>query len=115
MKNTPIEPHGHACGCCSPIGQKLDKEKWLDVGFGSVDLIIKQPNGKVLYRSYIGGISESEDQVTKVKDLEEEYGAKMATAEITTLFFNAPLYDALYEYNTEDGEWYLIKQGMGFA
>lgn len=66
-------------------------------------------------RSYIGGLSESEDQVTQVKDLEEEYGERFKNATCITLFFNAPLHDETYEYNKEDGQWYLIAQGMGFA
>jgi hypothetical protein len=66
-------------------------------------------------RSYIGGISESEDQVTKVKDIEEEYGDRFTNAVCITLFFNTPLHDETYEYNKHDGQWYLIAQGMGFA
>lgn len=115
MKHTPIEPKHKSCGCCTPMGRILDKGKWLDVGFGSVTFIIKYPSGQSLYREYIGGLSESEDQVTKVKDLEEEYGDRMEKAEYTTLFFNTPLHDETYEYNKEDKQWYLIAQGMGFA
>lgn len=115
MKHIPIKPHGGTCTCCKPMGRILNKEKWLDVGFGGVTFIIEYPSGKSLYREYIGGISESEDQVTKAKDLEEEYGDRMAKAKCTTLFFNTPLHDETYEYNKDDGQWHLIAQGMGFA
>lgn len=115
MINKPIKPKHVGCLCCSSVGQMLPKEKWLDVGFGEVVLTIEhQKNGRLI-RSYIGGLSESEDQVSKVKDLEEEYSSMFDKAKCVTLFFNTPLHDETYEYNKEDKQWYLIKQGMGFA
>lgn len=116
MKHTPLQEVKHyGCTCCNNVGRKLSKDKWLDVGFGSVEFKVEYEKGRPLERSYIGGLSESEDQVTMVKDLEEEYGRKFENATCITLFFNTPLHDETYEYNKDDGEWYLIAQGMGFA
>lgn len=116
MKNTPIQDPRHiGCGCCGGVEKILDKETWLDVGFGTVDFKIEYSNGSTLQREYIGGISESEDQVTMVKDIEEEYGARFEKAVCITLFFNTPLHDETYEFNKEDKQWYLIAQGRGFA
>lgn len=116
MKHTPIMPSGHiGCGCCSKKDQILSKDSWLDVGFGVVQLIIQLSNGQSIYGEYIGGCSEFEDEVPTVKKLEEEYKTKLDASECSTLYINAPLHDELYEYNKADGEWYLIKQGRGFA
>jgi hypothetical protein len=115
MVNQPIQPRHIGCSCCNNIGQILNKEKWLDVGFGSVEFKIEYANGQPLERSYVGGLSDSEDQVTKVKDLEEKYGDRMKKAKCVTLFFDTPLHDETYEFNQEDSQWYLIAQGMGFA
>ena len=116
MKNKPLEVIKHnSCACCNDVGRILEKDKWLDVGFGTVTFVIKYRNGKSLFREYVGGLSESEDQVTKVKDLEEEYGNRFEKADCITLFFNTPLHDETYEFNKDDSEWYLIAQGMGFA
>jgi len=116
VKHTPIKPKHVGCGCCVPSGQILHKTKSLDVGFGFVTLIIKFHDGSSIYRGYIGGVEELEEKEPEtVEDLEREYGDKLQEADCVTLFFNTPLHDETYEYNQEDGEWYLIAQGMGFA
>lgn len=116
MKNQPLQDVKHiGCRCCNSIGRTLSKDKWLEVGFGSVTFIIKYPNGRNFFQQYIGGLYESEDKMIQVKDLEKLYRDKFEDADCITLFFNTPLHDETYEYNKDDGEWYLIAQGMGFA
>lgn len=112
MKHTPIEPKHIGCGCCSSVGQILSKDKSLDVGFGTVNLMIQLSGSQSINNEYVGGITEYEYTVA---DLELEYGSMIRQSECATLHFNTPLHDETYEYNNEDKQWYLISQGRGFA
>lgn len=97
-----------------PICEKpLDKKTITDVGFGTVDLSIEYPEGKAFKRTY--GPYLHDDFVTQVRDLEAVYRHEFKRATSITLFFNAPLWDKLYEFNKEDRQWYLVEQGQGFA
>lgn len=112
MKHTPIEPKHIGCGCCNSAGQILAKDHSIDVGFGTVNLLIRTSGTQSIYREFVGAVT---DWDYKVSDLETEYADALKNAECATLHFNTPLHDEMYEYNREDGQWYLIKQGMGFA
>lgn len=47
--------------------------------------------------------------------LEQKFSKYINRAECVLLIFNSPLHDETYEYNRMDGNWYLVKQGKGFA
>ncbi|WP_211080983.1 hypothetical protein [Paenibacillus xylanexedens] len=93
----------------------LNKETWLDVGFGEVVMTVHYHRGLPLKRTYTNGLSDQDDECTKVKDLEDVFSNQFRKAKRVTLFFNAPLWDALYEWEHEKGEWILKANGRGFA
>ncbi len=111
MKHKPIEkPVLVGCLNCSPIPDvKLPKDTDLDVGVGDVSL---SKNGKTIW-NYMR-VHDDEPYPT-VADLEKLFEHYLQQEACYTLHFNGPLRDETYEYNKEDKEWYLIKQGMGFA
>jgi hypothetical protein len=93
----------------------LNKETWLDVGFGEVVLTVQYHRGLSLIRRYTHGLSDHDDECTKVKDLEVVFSNKFKKAKRVTLFFSAPLWDTLYEWDQEKSEWILKANGRGFA
>jgi hypothetical protein len=114
MKHTPIQDPKHiGCACCPGPGRELRKDKMLDVGFGETVLTIEFDSDRKETVEYVGGIDW--DNFPTVADWEKEHGHKFTNAECVTIYFNTPLHDETYEFNSEDGKWYLIKQGMGFA
>lgn len=90
----------------------LDREvlfwdRELAVGFGEVILRV---DGQVLLRFL------SEEGAGKtVKWLTKKFAGALASAGCSLLKFNTPLYDETYKYNREDGRWYLVGRGPGFA
>lgn len=109
MKHEPIKnPKLCGCGFCGTIPPiKLPKSRQLGVGFGEISLTI---DGEEVWYTI------SEEHGTKtVRWLEKKFKEQLQKAECALLFFNQPLHDETYEYNKESGEWYLVKQGMGFA
>ncbi len=85
----------------------LPKDWQLGVGFGEIQLRI---DGKLVWRT----LSERHGTKT-VAWLEKKFEKELRNAEYATLWFNAPLSDQLYEYDREDGLWYLVAEGPGFA
>ena len=93
------------------MGRILNKDKSLDVGFGCVTLMIVESGNRAFREEFVGGF----DDTPTVQEVEHNHGDRIRESECTTLFFNSPLHDELYEFNKDDGEWYLVKQGQGFA
>jgi hypothetical protein len=108
VKYTPIKkPEKY-----SPV--ILDKGTMLDTGFGETVLKLEYHNTpEIIEISYIGGVDR--ENFPTVADWEKKYRTLIDSAETATIWINKPLYDELYELNKEDGEWYLVKKGMGFA
>jgi len=107
MKHEIIEqPKLIGCLNCSPVPSKaLPKTTSLDIGFGMVTLEIDDET--VWYEM---------ESNKNVNWLTKRYKKNLeSAAKCSTLHFETPLHDELYEYNKNDGEWYLVKQGMGFA
>jgi hypothetical protein len=100
MKERPIEE--------ARSGPEILPKDWqLGVGFGEIQLRIE---GKLVWNT----ISERHGNKT-VAWLEKKFAKELRNAEYATLWFNAPLSDRLYEYDREDGLWYLVAEGPGFA
>jgi hypothetical protein len=96
-------------GClnCSPIPSvKLPKNTLLAVGFGEISLTI---DGEEVWYTVDG------DERKTVRWLEKKFKEQLQKADCALLFFNQPLHDETYKYDKESGEWYLVKQGKGFA
>lgn len=105
MKNKVIEnPEIIGCLNCSRTPAKLPKDAICAVGLGVVNLTV---NDTQLW----GG----DDENMTVAILEDEFKEQIENGECVKLAFWGPLHSETYERNKEDGEWYLIEQGMGFA
>jgi hypothetical protein len=106
MKHKKIEnPRLIGCLNCSPVQEtKLPKDTSTDMGFGILNLFFDDM-----------AINIDENQCPTVADVEERYKKNIEKSECTLLKFISPLHSETYEYNKEDGEWYLVEQGMGFA
>lgn len=105
MKHEPMQsPKLIGCATCSQIGAVLSKNKICAVGMGQVTLIVDDEL-----------IWEGDDENMIVGHLETFYSERIRGGECSTIGFYGPLHEETYEYNKEDGQWYLIKQGMGFA
>lgn len=89
----------------------------LDVGFGEVILHIHYGQGRGYIENFMITIQDLErtDGCTQVKDIPEYFKEKIAKSSKVTLFFNAPLWDRMFEYNKDDRKWILISEGKGFA
>lgn len=57
---------------------------------------------------------ECETSIT-INDIFERFKDQLAGCKRAILFHNTPLHDETWEYNTEDGKWYLTGQGRGYA
>ncbi|GEA17515.1 hypothetical protein [Moorella sp. E306M] len=109
MKHEIIrEPKFYGCATCGTLPKvRLPKNTQLGVGFGSIEL---EADGQIVWYT----ISEQHGDKT-VRWLERKFKKILQSAECVTLKFDCPLHDETYEYNKEDGQWYLIAQGPGFA
>jgi len=102
------EPKTIGCWVCARKPPVVLPPDWsLGVGFGSVELII---DDKMAWLS----ISEEHGDKT-VAWLTEKFRRQLDAAECALLHFDQPLHDETYEFNKDDGKWYLVKQGQGFA
>lgn len=50
----------------------------------------------------------------KISEIYEQYKEKINAAENCELFYDTPFHDVTYEYNKDDGKWYLVDQGIGY-
>lgn len=105
MKHKPIEkPKLIGCASCSSVKVVLPKNAVCAVGFGQVNLVVDHEL-----------IWSGDDENLTMESLVAYYSERIKSGECATIEFCGPLHDETYEYNKEDGNWYLIKQGMGFA
>ena len=47
--------------------------------------------------------------------IDNRFKSELANCQFAELHHETPLHDETYEYNTEDGKWYLVEQGQGYA
>ena len=53
---------------------------------------------------------DAEEGIT-VTGINEKFKEQLANCQFAELHHETPLHDETYEYNTEDGKWYLVEQG----
>jgi hypothetical protein len=58
---------------------------------------------------------EEKKKGVTVADLETNFAQKIKDCTYAELTHETPLHDGTYEYNKDDGQWYLVKQGQGYA
>lgn len=105
MKHKVItKPEHFGCGCSPVPDVVLRREETCGVGFGAVSLEI---DGEIVWR-------DDDDEMT-VRELEDMFKDKIESAECSLLTFDTPLHDETYEYDKETGQWFLVRQGRGFA
>jgi len=109
LKHTPIEnPKLVGCLNCSPVPSKIlpiDKKLWTSGG-----ITLKTDNHSTVYFS-----NEMSDKGITLKSIIKKNKGRIEKANEVTLFVRSALHDETYELNKEDGNWYLIKQGLGYA
>lgn len=108
MKNKPIEkPVLYGCATCGTVPKTvLSKDKgWFGGDMHIVTITIDD---------FTYEVTEEDDYFT-VEEIEKRFGDKLKKCTTAEIFNMTPLHDETYEYNTDDGNWYLVKQGEGFA
>lgn len=110
MKNKPTEnPKLVGCLNCSPIPPKIlpiNKRLWASGG-----VILKTDNHDTVYftEAFLS------DEGITLKSIIKKNTNRIKECNEVTLFIRSALHDETYELNKEDGNWYLIKQGIGYV
>ena len=108
MRRKPIEkPNLYGCATCGSIpGIVLTDEKTFYPG--GVHIM------SVTIDDYSANLDE-ENEGINVSGINEGFKDKLANCQFAEMFHMTPLHDETYEYNTDDGKWYLVEQGQGYA
>ncbi|MGI9951388.1 HD domain-containing protein [Moorellaceae bacterium AZ2] len=85
----------------------LPKDWELDVGTGEIQLRL---DGKLVWRVMGGNLGDK-----TVAWLEENRKEELCSAYCATLWFEMAQYSWFYQYFPEDGEWYMVAEGPGYA
>lgn len=103
MKHKPIKPQLYGCLNCSPIpSAKLSKKHKREI-YGEIRLRIDDKTiGDWLHES------------PTVKSIEKQYREQIDKGKCVLLDISNPMHGEVYEYNHEDGNWYLVKQNSGW-
>lgn len=59
--------------------------------------------------------AKEEDGYFTIAEIEKRFGDKLAKCKYAEIKNITPLHDETYEYNHDDGLWYLVEQGKGYA
>lgn len=108
MKNKPIKSKMFGCGNCSYDASVLKQEELIMDSMHNYSIILED-GCDLKFNTY-------EDECFKYRKLSEvtkiamESSYKSFVIELMT-----PLHDETWELNKEDGKWYLVKQGPGYA
>lgn len=102
-KQPAISAGSKGCVCCGAMHQALEMDALIGVGFGDAGY---SRNGTVVWNE-----ATSEHLIT-VADAER--AAKADPDHDWRIFYYAPLYEAVYQRQSE-GHWVLIEKGEGFA
>lgn len=108
MKRQPIQnPKLYGCATCGTIpGVILTDSKTFYPGFPHI-LTIQIDD-------FSQEIQETEDGIN-VDGINEMFENRLINCQFAELHHETPLHDETYEYNPDDGKWYLVEQGQGYA
>lgn len=112
MKFQPIEkPHLAGCLNCSPVPEKtLDKDE---------RLYPEVMDGITIYlgeRNFYDCFNEEEEKNGfTLNELESKNKDIIEKSDAIVIEFQSGLHSEKYELNKEDGNWYLVEQGQGWA
>jgi hypothetical protein len=120
MRKKPLaKPQLFGCANCSPIPSHVlaEDEAWIVTGYiHMLDIVFG-------YGDKAEGVSlnvdEREDQEeydwVSVQRVNEFFANQLKEADWIELRHMTPMHDETYEYNKDDGKWYLVEQGHGYA
>lgn len=118
MRRKPIEePRFRGCLTCSPTpATKQDKFEKQPVGFdyGLCNIYLYERGNDVPVEThYLGDDFESGE--CTLSEIEDAYEKEFVLYDFIEVDFTTALRGEEYEYNKEDGEWYLTGQNQGWA
>lgn len=104
MINKPLEnPKLIGCLTCGKIPAKVLNKNKILYGYPNLSTIAFDEN-----KHY------TVEDIT-VKQIERNYRKEIEQSNCTVLEIEGALHGEIYEYNKDDGNWYLVKQTKGYA
>jgi hypothetical protein len=107
MKRKPLEKAEFiGCGTCGTIPRLAltDEKKFYPMYPHYLEINIDSNHFQV-----------ERDEITTISDIEREFKILLDNCQFAELFHETPLHDETYELNKDDGKWYLVAQGQGYA
>ena len=107
MKRQPLlNPKRYGCATCGTIPDIVLDDKTIFFP-GDVHIIKLKIDGIVYDLDAPDGLV--------ISDINNRFSNELANCQFAEFHHITPLHDETYEYNTEDGRWYLVDQRRGYA
>jgi hypothetical protein len=119
MINEPIKnPKKFGCGTCGNIPETILPE---NTHFfpSSVSILTIKIDDFIYEFEWLDSkyfdCDIPDHELVTLQKINEQFSDKLKDCKYAELTEMTPLHDETYEYNKDDGNWYLVKQGMGYA
>lgn len=107
MKRQPIQdPKFYGCGTCGTLPGTIltDSKTFFPGSIHVMRIKIDKFSQRI----------EGEEGIN-ISDIDNMFRERLDNCQFAELHLETPLRDETYEYNPDDGKWYLVEQGHGYA
>ena len=116
MRRNPSEPYFQGCGLCSPMPVSVQdriQHRMVGYDYGLCDICFyEKGNDEPVETHFLGDYVGEE---TTFEEIEKVFEKEINLYEYVEVYFISALRGEEYEYNKEDGNWYLTGQNPGWA